>query len=167
METVVAQLDIFRGKIIHIMTNISWRTEAKAEIITVAILWYIVLLLVLLYIHRKLLKRQKKLHEHLVLLYDTIRYQVAKAQYSNPAIQDNKGIKIVIESEHENYPANAKAIKEEILSIEQKLWQQIISTEQRKVINKQTKKKHNVSIFVQLIGRCTTLITAGFYKLFW
>jgi hypothetical protein len=63
--------------------------------------------------------------------------------------------------------ANAKAIKEEILSIEQKLGQQIISTDQRSIINKQSKKKNNVTVFVQIIGRLTTAITVGIYKVFW
>ena len=52
-------------------------------------------------------------------MYDTLRYQIAKAQYENPAIQNNKGIKITIEADHKNYPANAAEIKQEILSIEQ------------------------------------------------
>lgn len=118
-------------------------------------------------IHRKLLKRQKKINKNLVILYDTIRYQVAKAQYNNPVIQDSKGIKVVIESEHENYLKNTKIIKEEIFAIEQKLGQQIITTDQRKLITKQSKKKNNVTIFVQLIGRLTTVLTLGIYKLFW
>ena len=79
------------------------------------------LVLLLMLIHRRLLRKSKKTQENLVLLYDTIRYQVARAQYGNPSIQDSKGIRVVFESEHENYSANAKAIKEEILSIEQKL----------------------------------------------
>jgi len=112
-----------------------------------------------MFIHRKLLRRQKRIHENLVLLYDTLRYQVARAQYSNPIIQDNKGIKVVIESEYENYLVNAKVIGEEIASIEQKLGQQIITTDQRSLIKKQSKKKNNVTIFVQLIGRLTTLLT--------
>lgn len=166
-NTIVEQLDIFRGKVIHIMANVSGRAEPEAEILLLAIVWYIVLILLLMFIHRKLLKKQKKIHENVVSLYDMIRYQIARAQYSNPAIQDSKWIRVVFESEHENYLANAKAIKEEIFSIEQTLGQQIITADQRKIINKQTKKKNNVNIFVQLIGRFTTLITAGIYKLFW
>lgn len=112
-----------------------------------------------MFIHRKLLRKQKKIHENLVLLYDTIRYQVARAQYGNPIIQDNKGIKVVIEADHKSYLTQAKGIKEEILSLEQKLRQQIISADQRNVINRQAKKKNNVTIFVQLIGRLTTVLT--------
>jgi len=100
-----------------------------------------VLIFLLLFIHRRILRKHKKIHENLVFLYDTIRYQIAKAQYGNPAAQDSKGIKIVMESEHENYLANAKAIKEEIASIEQKLGQKIVSDDQRAAIAKQTKKK--------------------------
>lgn len=95
----------------------------------------------LLFIHSKLIKKHKRTHENLVTLYDTIRYQVAKAQYGNASIQDSKGIQVVMESEHKNYLANAQAIKEEILSIEQKLGQQIVSEDQWKTISKQTKKK--------------------------
>ena len=84
-------------------------------------------------------------------MYDTLRYQVAKAQYGNPAIQDSKGIKVVFESAHENYLTNTKAIKQEILSIEQKFGQQIISADQRIMISKQTKKKHRVLFFMQII----------------
>lgn len=79
------------------------------------------MLLLLTLIHRRLIKRHRRIHENLVLLYDTIRYQVAKAQYENPAIQDAKGIKIVIEANQKNYLTNAKAIKEEIVAIEQRL----------------------------------------------
>jgi hypothetical protein len=120
-----------------------------------------------MFIHRKLLRKHKRTHENLVLSYDTIRYQVARAQYGNPAIQDSKGIKVVMESEHENYLANAKAIKEEIFSIEQKLGQKIISDDQWNAITKQTKKKRLLMVFVQLIGRLITLLTVGIYKLFW
>jgi len=170
METrnnIVTQLGIFRGKIVHIMANVSGRTEPKAEILLLAILWYIVLIFLLLFIHRRILRKHKKIHENLVFLYDTIRYQIAKAQYGNPAAQDSKGIKIVMESEHENYLANAKAIKEEIASIEQKLGQKIVSDDQRAAIAKQTKKKWWTKAFMEIIGRFTTLITAGIYKLFW
>jgi len=167
MESIVEQLNIFRGKIIHIMANVSGRTEPKAEILLLVILWYIVLIFLLLFIHRRILRKHKKIHENLVFLYDTIRYQVAKAQYGNPAAQDSKWIKVVMESEHESYLANAKAIKEEIISIEQKLGQKIISDDQRKVIAKETKRKWWAKTFMEIIGRFTTLITAGVYKLFW
>ena len=120
-----------------------------------------------MFIHRKLLRRHKRIHENLVLLYDMLRYQIAKAQYGNPASQEIKGIKVVMESEHENYLANAKAIKQEILSIEQSLGQQIVSADQRNMINKQTKKKSTAKAFMEIIGRLTTLLTVGIYKLFW
>ena len=135
-------LNLFRNKIVHIMANISGRAEPKAEIFLLVILGYIVMICLLAFIHRKIIKKHKRIHENLIFLYDTIRYQVAKIQHNNPAIQDTKSIKIVIEAEHKNYLTNAKAIREEILSIEQKLGQQIVSDNQWKVIIKQTKKKH-------------------------
>jgi hypothetical protein len=166
-NTIVEQLGIFRDKIIHIMANISGRTEPKAEMILLIILGYIVVLLFLLFIHRKLIKRHKRIHEHSIFLYDTIRYQVAKAQYSNPSIQESKGIKVVMESEQENYLANTKAIREEIMNIEQHVGQKIIGDDQRDTISRQTKKKNTAKAFMEIIGRLTTLITAGVYKLFW
>ena len=166
-NTIVDQLDSFRVKIVHIMANISGRAEPEAEIVLLVILWYIIFILLLMYIHRKLLRKQKKIHQNLVLLYDTIRYQVARAQYGNPAIQESKWIKVVLESDHKNYLTQAKTIKEEILSLEQKLGQQIISTDQRNVITKQAKKKNTITIFVQLIGWLITLLTVGIYKVFW
>jgi hypothetical protein len=152
---------------VHIMANVSWRGETEAELLLLAILWYIVFILLLMAIHRKLLKKHKRIHEHVVALYDTVRYQVAKAQYGNPAIQESKWINIIIEADHKNYPAHAAAIKEELLSIEQKLWQQIISTDQWTTIQKQTKKKNRLNIWIQLIGRITTVLTVGIYKVFW
>ena len=89
-DTIVAQLNIFRGKVVHIMANVSGRAEPEAEILLLVILGYIVFMLLLMFIHRKLLRNYKKTHENLVLLYDTIRYQVARIQYGNPAIQDSK-----------------------------------------------------------------------------
>ncbi|MDD3663386.1 MAG: hypothetical protein PHT84_06020 [Candidatus Pacebacteria bacterium] len=70
-----------------------------------------------------------------------MRYQVSKAQYGNPAIQENAGINVVIKNEHKDYLHNTTAIKEEINKIEQQLGQQIVTEEQRKTINKQIKKK--------------------------
>ena len=169
METrnsIVDNLNIFRARIVHIMANVSGRAEPQAEILLLVIIWYLVLLRLLLFIHRKLIKKHKRIHEQLVALYDTIRYQVAKAQYTNPAIQDAKGIKIVMETEHKNYLSNAKAIKEEILSLEQRLGQKIISEEQWNIINKQIKKKRWAKTIMEIIGRLTTIITAGIYKLF-
>jgi hypothetical protein len=120
-----------------------------------------------MFIHRTLLRRHKRIHENLVLLYDTIRYQLAKAQYGNPTSQDSKGIRVVFEAAHENYLVNIDAIHQEINSIEQKFGQQIISADQRTKIVKQMHKKKIVMIFVQIIGRITTLLTVGIYKLFW
>jgi len=149
------------------MANVSGRAEPEAEILLLIILGYIVLIVLLISIHRGLLKKQKKMHENLVFLYDTIRYQIAKAQYGNPSIQDGKWIKVVMESGHKNYPTNIDVIHQEVNSIEQKLGQQITSTDQRTTIIKQTQRKKIVTIFVQLIGRLTTLLTIGIYKLFW
>ncbi len=166
MQNIVEKLNSFRNEIVHIMANVSGQTEPQAEIILLIILGYIILIIILISIHRRLIKRQIKIHENLVLSYDMIRYQVAKAQYGNPAIQDNGWIKVVIDSEHENYLANFRAIKEEVLSIEQKLWQQIVSWEQRKSISSKTKKKGITTFFAQLIGIFITVITLGIYKLF-
>lgn len=170
METrnkIVASLNTFRSKIVHIMANVSGWAEPEAEILLLIILGYIVLLLLLLFIHRRLIRKHKKTHENLVFLYDTIRYQIAKAQYENPAAQWIKGIKVVMESEHESYLPNAKEIREEIISIEQKLGQRIISDEQWNTIKRQTKKKAGIKTLMEIIGRFTTLITAGVYKFFW
>jgi hypothetical protein len=125
-----------------------------------------VVLILLIFIHRKLLKIKKRTHEKLVLSYDTLRYQLSKAQYENQNIQDSKGIKIVIDAEQKSYLANKDAIKGEIHSIEQKLGKQIITEDQRKTITKQTHKKKIMTIFVQVIGRINTLFTIGIYKLF-
>ena len=167
MSKILEQLNDFRTKIVHIMSNITWLAKQQAEIVLIIILWYIVVLLLLILIHRKTLKRYKKTHEHLIFLYDTIQYQVAKAQYGNPSIQEAKGIKVVIEAEKKNYLANAKIIREEIISIEERLGQQIVSKEQRNTIYKKTKKKAWAKAFMEIIGRFTTCITAGIYKLFW
>jgi hypothetical protein len=70
-----------------------------------------------------------------------MRYQVSKAQYGNPGIQENAGINIVIKNEHKDYLHNTITIKEEISKIEQQIGQQIVTEEQRKNINKQIKKK--------------------------
>jgi hypothetical protein len=118
-------------------------------------------------IHRVLVKKQKNIHEQLVTSYDTIRYQIAKAQYENQSIQDKKGIHIIMEADRKNYPANALAIKKEILSIEQKLGKQIISTNERVIIQSQRNKKRIFTICVQIIGSIITILTIGMYKLFW
>lgn len=95
----------------------------------------------------------------MIILYDTIRYQIAKAQYNNPNNTDIKGIKIVMESEEKNYLKNTKAIKEEIFTIEKTLGQQIIQEDQRNNIEKTTKKTKRIKKMTQIIGRATTLIT--------
>ena len=159
-------LNAFRGNIVHIIANISGRTEAKAGMILMGILGYIIGILVLIIIHRKITKRHKKIYENLTYLYDMIRYQVTRAQAGNPSIQDNKGIKVVVDVEHQNYLANSIAIKEEISSIEQKIGQQIVSAEQRTVLATQTKKKRVLMLFVQLLWRIITVLTVGIYKLF-
>lgn len=166
-NTLVTSLDVFRIKVVHIMANVSWRAEPEAEILLIGILGYSVLLLLLIKIHRRVMKRHKRIHENLVNSYDTLRYQVAKIQYANPAIQNSKWVKVVIEADQKNYLVNAKAIKEEILSIEQTLGQPIVSTDQWNAISRQTKRKHAAKIFVEIIGRLTTLLTVGIYKLFW
>lgn len=155
-----------RGNIIHIMTNVSGREASQAELFLLIALGYVLLMILLIAIHRRLVKRQKNIHKNLVLLYDTIRYQVAKAQYGTPTPQGNEGINKVMTADHKNYLGNATAIKQEVLTIEQKNGQEIISADQRKTIQKQTKKKNILTIIVQGIGRIITLLTIGIYKLF-
>lgn len=142
-------------------------TESQAEMLILVILGYSILILLLIAIHRTGLRKYKKIHENLVLSYDTIRYKVARAQYGNSALQDNKGISVASEADHKDYLANTKAIKQEILSIEQKLGQEIISTEQWITIEQQAKKKNKLMTCIQIIGRITTILTVGIYKLFW
>jgi len=166
MQTIVEQLNIFWGSITQSIVSMTGRTEIEIKFRLMIILGYLVVLILLMVIHRRLLKIEKRTHEKLVLSYDTLRYQVAKAQYENPSIQDTKGIKIVIDAEQKNYPANKDAIKEEIQSIEQKLGKQIVAENQRTTITRQTHKKKTMTIFVQVIGRTTTILTIGIYKLF-
>lgn len=167
MENLLTSLENFRTNIVHMVTNITWRESGKAEIVLLIVIWYAVIFFLLIRIHRKLLKKHKKIYENIVALYDTIRYQVARAQYGNEAIQTSKWIDTIIHSDHKNYLANAAGIKQTLLDIEQKFGQQIITADQWKTIAKQTKKKHTTNIFVQLIGWCITGITVGIYKLFW
>lgn len=161
------KLQLFWWNILHILVNVSWRSEAQSEILLLSILWYIVVLLLLLFIHRKIIKKHKRIHENIVFLYDSIRYQVSKAQYENPTIQENAGINVIIKNEHKDYLHNTTTIKEEISKIEQQLGQQIITEEQRKNINKQIKRKRWTHTIMQILWRTTTVITAGIYKLFW
>ncbi|MEI6773268.1 MAG: hypothetical protein WCL18_00060 [bacterium] len=72
-----------------------------------------------------------------------------------------------MEADHKNYPANAATIKQEIVDIQQKIEQEIVSNEQRTIITKQSKNKNTRTILTQLIGRLITIITMGIYKLFW
>jgi len=154
-------------RILHIFVNITGLSPELAEIVLIVILGYVLLIVLLISIHRKLLKKHMKIYKDLVLMYDTIRYHVAHTQYGNPSIQESKGIKVMIDAEHKNYLANSEAIKQEILSMEQTLGQQIISSDQWNTVSKQTKKKKSVKIVLEIIGRFTTVITVGIYKLFW
>lgn len=157
--TILEQTNIVRWEIISIING-----QSTQGIIIVG---YILLLAILLYIHSIFLKKQKKIREKLTETYDTMRYNLAQAQYKNTNIQDNKGIKITREWDKKNYFENEKEIKEELLSIEQQWEQQIISQIQRDSIKKQTHKKNILTIFVQTIGRIITIITIGIYKVFW
>lgn len=165
-ESIIKNFNIFRLNIVHIIANISWREEQKAEIWVLIILGYLVLMLFLIFIHSKLLKKQKKIHENLIILYDTLRYQIAKSQYENRQIQEEKAIKIIMEAKHKDYLVNATEIKEEIISLEGTLGQKILWPEQRITVEKQTKKKNKITFFVQIIWRTSTFLTAGIYKLF-
>jgi len=166
-NTIVEGLNSFRWTSVHMIANTGGRTEPQTATWIVIMLWYGGVLILLIYIHRKILQKQKKIHEHLVFLYDTIRYQVAKAQYGTNTIPEGKGIKIAMEADHKNYPANAATIKQEIVDIQQKIEQEIVSNEQRTIITKQSKNKNTRTILTQLIGRLITIITMGIYKLFW
>ncbi len=161
------KLSLFREKIVHIMANVSGRAKPDAEIVLLAILWYIVIIVLFVIIHRRILRKHKRLHENIVLLYDTIRYQIAKTQAKNPSIQNNTWIKIVMDSAHQNYLAKAQEIQEEITDMEQKLGEKIITADQRTSIKKQSKAKRTMMLFVQVIGQIVTVLTVGIYKLFW
>ena len=156
-----------RNTLIHSIATKSGRWEGQSEAIIVAILGYIVAISLLTWIHRKVLRKNKKIHENIVLVYDTIRYQLAKAQYSNPIIQDSKRIRIITETEHKNYLANQREIKEKIIFIEQSLWQEIVGADQRTKIDKLIQKKKRLTVCTEITGRFITTITVGSYKLFW
>ena len=149
------------------MANISGLAEPQAEVVLWVILGYILGISLLIFLHNKLLKKHKKNYEHLTLLYDTVRYTIAKAQYNNSIIQESKWINITIEADHKSYLANTLAIKQEILSIEQQLGQQIISVDQWMTIDEEVKKTKKTMISIQILGRIITVLTVGIYKLFW
>lgn len=165
--TILSQTTLYREKILHIIANISGLSEANAEIRTLSILWYIVAIILLCVFHKKLIKIQTTYKQKIVELYDTIRYQVAKAQYATPSIQVTPGIKIIMNAEHKTYEANAQAIQQEIKTMEQLSGTTIITEEQRTILGKQISKKRKISTIVSIFGRCITTITAGIYKLFW
>ena len=160
-------MNSFRWTVVHIVANITWRAEIQAERLVLIILGYIFLMLVGIPLHRKVLKIHKKIDEDLVYLYDDLRYKLAKAQYENPSIQGEKWIKVIMETHKENYIENAAIIQQEITAIEQTLWQEIITSDEWRNINKQVKKKKRLLLCVHILGRPITLLTASIYKLFW
>jgi hypothetical protein len=165
-NTIVGQLDISRWNIVYTIANTNGRSEKQVEIRLLIILGYIVIVLLLMFIHRTLLRKEKKTHENLVILYDVIRYQVARAQYENSSIEGD-GIQTIINTEHKEYVENAATIKQEILSIEKRSGQDMVTEKQRKTIHQQTKKKNRLTKLVKYIGRTLTILTVGIYKLFW
>jgi len=165
-NSIIEQLNIFRWNSVHSIASTHGWAEQQVELWLLLILGYIVIVLLLMFIHSKLIRRQKKTHENLVILYDTIRYQLARAQYENSSIEGD-WIQIVMDAEHKNYVANAAIIKQEIVSIEKRSGQAIVTDKQRKTIHQQTKKKNRLTIVVNYIGRILTFLTIGIYKLFW
>lgn len=118
-QNIIGQMSILRWDVVYNITNATGRTSSQAER-SIGIAIYIIVIFLLRNIHRNLVKKQKRIHTDLILLYDTIRYQLAKAQYSNISIQGIPGITNAMTAEHKNYIANAQAIKTEIVDIEQK-----------------------------------------------
>ncbi|MEI7919457.1 MAG: hypothetical protein WCH65_04600 [bacterium] len=164
---ILDQISLSRKRIIHIVANVSGQTETHAELRTISIAGYVIVLICLLSIHKKLIKKQTIYKQKIVELYDTIRYQVAKTQYATPSIQATPGIKTIMDAEHKTYEANTQAIQQEIKTMEQLAGSTIITEDQRVTIEKQISRKRRFSIIVNIFGRCITIITAGVYKLFW
>lgn len=139
--TILSQATLYREKVLHIIANISWLTEANAEIRTLSILGYIVALILLCVFHKKLINIQTTYKQKIVELYDTIRYQVAKTQYATPSIQATPGIKIIMNAEHKTYEANTQAIQQEIKTMEQLSGTTIITEDQRATVERQVSKR--------------------------
>ncbi|MEI7557348.1 MAG: hypothetical protein WCJ45_00370 [bacterium] len=113
-----------------------------------------------------MVSKQKKTQESLVMLYDTIRYQLAKEQYANPAFQNIKGIASIIESDHKQYTAHAKAIQDEITAREDKEGHEIVKVEIRNMIEKKSKQQERLGKSKRKLSLALTILTLGIYRIF-
>ncbi len=166
LDSIREQLSPARSSFVNIIADAGGREVWQTEIRTWAAITYLFIMIILISIHRRLIKWRKYANEQLVLMYDTIRYQVAKGQYEHQTAKENRGIRIIRKASKKTYAANWAAIKQEIIAIEQTTGVQIVSTEQWNKVWSLTRKTKRYAWYTNIIGRLLTLATAGIYKLF-
>ena len=153
--------------ILHIFVNITGLTPQVAMIVLLVIIWYIVLLIIFVPIHKSLVRLLHKKKEKLTREYDTLRYLVAKAQKQSTPTTESRWIKILFDATHPDYLHHHAEIKQEIKSIESGLWAPIVDDVTRVRIEKKLKNYDSLKLFVNIFWRIISIITILIYRLFW
>ena len=153
--------------ILHIVVNVTWLSPELALIRLLVIIGYIILLVILIPIHRSLLRLLHKRREVLTWEYDTLRYLIAKAQKQSGVDANNKWITALFDLKHPDYLHHHTEIKGEIFNIETSLWTKIIEDTKRAEIEQRQQKYKKLTMIVDIYGRFVSVITVLVYKLFW
>jgi len=136
--------------------------------IILAIIIYVIAIIILSLVHKKVLKQKRELQKECVWEYDNLRYLVAKARSkSNKQSELELWLKNILNSGKKLYLKNYSLIKEEVWKIEELLWSEIISKDIWSKIEDLQKKISNKDKSQKTFGWILTIITIGGYKIFW
>ena len=155
----------FGAQIVHIVSNVTGLASERAQVLCLIIVAYLIVLIALIIVQKQLRARLRTRLIDLTRLYDTLRYQVAKAQYASPNMKQAPGVSALLSEKNPDYLHHTDSIHEEIQKIEQEIGSKIISDEQRNQLLTQQKiylRKRGVSKFFYWI---TCILTAFLYAL--
>lgn len=163
MEQFYAILD----RIIVIFSRITWWSYDFSGVFLLVLVCYVAWLIVLVVIHRFLLRRKIKWQKACVREYDNIIYLIAQAEYKIQAPSSSSPLQQLFASKHKNYLANHQVIVDAIRKLEAETKQLIFTPEMEKHILKSRKKLAVSNAFQLFFGGMVSLATAGIYLLFW
>jgi hypothetical protein len=130
--------------------------------------------LILIPLHRKLLKKLRRLQETFVHQIDEIIYLLAKTQYASQISERDLGgdphmamMKEMFKSGHFEYLDNLAVIQANVEKVELLLQATVVSPEKWKEIHQLAGKLHRYLFRKKVIGWMASVPTLGIYKLFW
>ena len=155
--------------------GIFWVSEAYAQLATIAIFVYILLVIVFLKLHHGMIALQRKRIAKCVREYDRVWYYTSKAMYEFNAEMKAKwqvnqlahGTRSVLKLDKKDYLHNRKKIFDDVKKLQTYMNKEFVPIEVLKKIKSYHIKIKSAAMLHQIVGRGLVVMTLGVYLLGW